>query len=160
MEAKDLRNVLGVAGFGALTAGAAAVGAYFKPDHWYGQLKKPWFQPPKWVFAPVWTGLYALIAASGYRVWKAPSSPARTRALTLWGVQLGFNAAWSYLFFGRHDPRSALVDLGLLQASVAEYARAAAVVDPAAPLMMAPYRGWLGFASLLNASIVRKNPSP
>ena len=157
MEAKA-KNLLALAGFGALTAGAAAVGAIFRPGAWYSTLRKPWFQPPRWVFAPVWTGLYALIAASGYRVWKAPSSPARTRALALWGTQLGFNAAWSYLFFGRHDPKAALVDIGLLSTSIAAYTHAAAEVDSAANWLMAPYRGWVGFATLLNSSIASKNP--
>ena len=156
MEAKT-KNLLALAGFGALTAGAAAVGAVFRPGAWYDQLRKPWFQPPKWVFAPVWTGLYALVAASGYRVWKAPSSPARTRALALWGTQIGLNAAWSYLFFGRHDAKGALIDIGLLSTSIAAYTHAAAEVDPAATWMMAPYRGWVGFATLLNSRIAAKN---
>jgi tryptophan-rich sensory protein len=159
METTLGRKLLTMAGFGALTAGAAAVGARFTPNSlWYARLRKPWFQPPGWVFAPVWTGLYALIAASGYRVWRAPSSPERKAALTLWGAQLGLNAAWSWLFFGEHAPKAALVDIGLLDVTIEAYARAAQKVDPAARWMMAPYQGWVAFATLLNAEIVRKNP--
>lgn len=158
MKAKRRRDWLGLAGFGALTAAAASVGALFKPDAWYRKLKKPWYQPPSWVFPVVWTGLYSMIAVSGYRVWRTPPSPARTRALALWGTQLGFNAAWSYLFFGRHDPKTALIDIGLLQTSVTAYANAAAEVDPAARWMMMPYQGWIGFATTLNANIARRNP--
>src|SRR5438128_12281702 len=88
--------------FGALTAGAGALGAAVT-DHgtqlWYRRLRKPPFQPPSAVFGPVWTGLYALIALSGWRVWNRPAGPARSRALGLWALQLGFNAAWSWLFF-------------------------------------------------------------
>lgn len=144
-------------GFGAATAGAAAVGAAFRPDRWFRRLDKPWFQPPDWVFAPVWTALYGLIAVSGYRVWRAPESQERTTALGFWTVQLGLNAAWTYLFFGRHDPRSALTDINLLRAAVDGYDRTASLVDPAAKWMMAPYRGWLTFATMLNTSIVRQN---
>lgn len=158
METKKTENLLAMAGFGAVTAAAAAVGSLSRPDAWYRALRKPWFQPPSWVFAPVWTGLYALIAASGYRVWKAPSSEERTRALAFWGAQLGLNAAWSWLFFGKKDPRAALVDIGLLRVSIDAYTRAAEKVDPAARWMMVPYRSWVSFATVLNAEIVRKNP--
>lgn len=148
-----------MAGFGAVTAGAAAFGARFKPTSaWYARLRKPWFQPPGWVFAPVWTGLYALIAISGYRVWSAPPSPERTRALKLWGTQLGLNAAWSWLFFGRHDAKAALVDVGFLGASIDAYTSSAQKVDSIAGWLMAPYRGWVTYATLINAEIVRKNP--
>jgi tryptophan-rich sensory protein len=159
METKTVEKLLAMAGFGAVTAGAAALGAQAGPGEWYRGLRKPWFQPPSWVFAPVWTGLYALIAASGYRVWSAPPSPDRTRALGFWGAQLGLNAAWSLLFFGKHDPRAALIDIGLLRVSIDAYTRSAVKVDPAAGWMMAPYRSWVTFATVLNAEIVRKNPS-
>ena len=159
METNSMHKALAMAGFGAVTAGAAAIGARLAPSRWYSGLRKPWFQPPSWVFAPVWTGLYGLIAASGYRVWRTPESPERTRALTLWGVQLGLNAAWSCLFFGMHNPRAALADIGLLRTSISAYTDAAERVDPAAHWMMAPYRGWVTFATLLNAEIVRKNAS-
>jgi len=160
METKTLHKAFAMTGFGVLTAGAAALGQLAGgPGAWYRSLRKPWFQPPAWVFAPVWTVLYATIAASGYRVWRAPASEERTRALSLWAAQLGLNAAWPWLFFGRKDPRGALVDMGLLRLSVAAYTDAAAKVDPDATLLMAPYRGWVSFASLLNAEIVRLNPS-
>jgi translocator protein len=158
MGMTKMPKLLAMAGFGALAAGAALMGARSAPDRWSRRLDKPWFQPPSWVFAPVWTGLYALIAASGYRVWRSPPSPDRTRALTFWGVQLGLNAAWSWLFFGQHNPRAALADIGLLRTFVDAYADAADRVDPAAHWMMAPYRGWVTFATLLNADIVRRNP--
>ncbi len=157
METKTVKKLLAMAGFGAVTAGAAALGAQARPGAWYRGLNKPWFQPPAWVFAPVWTGLYALIAASGYRVWSAPASPERTRALAFWGTQLGLNAAWSLLFFGKQDPRAALIDIGLLRVSIDAYTGAAAKVDPAARWMMMPYRSWVTFATVLNAEIVRKN---
>lgn len=158
METKKIEDLLAMAGFGAVTAGAAAVGSLFKPGEWYKSLKKPWFQPPAWVFAPVWTGLYTLIAVSGYRVWRAPASEERTRALTFWGAQLGLNAAWSWLFFGKKDPRAALIDIGVLRVAIDAYSSAAQKVDPAAKWMMVPYKSWVSFATVLNSEIVRKNP--
>src|SRR5262245_27313374 len=83
--------------FGALTAGAGALGAVVT-NHgnqlWFRRLRKPAFQPPKAVFGPVWTVLYSLMALSGWRVWNQRAGPARSRALGLWALQLGFNAAW------------------------------------------------------------------
>ena len=158
MGKNTFRNFLALAGFGAVTAGAVALGARSPSSTWYRRLRKPWFQPPSWVFAPVWTGLYSLIAVSGYRVWRAPPSAERTAALTFWGAQLGLNAAWSWLFFGKQDPRAALLDISLLRGSIEAYTQAAQRVDPAARWMMAPYKGWVTFATLLNAEIVRKNP--
>nr|WP_224247460.1 TspO/MBR family protein [Hyalangium gracile] len=161
MKSPSLRSesiaALGV--FGALTAGAAALGA--GPSHgtqlWYRRLRKPPFQPPDAVFAPVWTVLYGLIAVSGWRVWNQAAGPARSRALGLWLVQLGFNAAWSWLFFGKRRKKTALADIGALGVSIAAYIAAARKVDRPAAALMAPYLGWVCFASLLNEEIVRLN---
>ncbi len=151
---------LSLAGFGALTAVTAAVGGQVtaRNKEWYRALDKPSFQPPEWVFGPVWTGLYALMSVSAMRVWKAPSSPARTRALALWGIQLAANAAWSPLFFGAHKPKLALADMAVMVASVVAYTNEARKVDKSAAWMMAPYLAWLGFAGLLNEEVVRRNP--
>ncbi|MET0591107.1 MAG: TspO/MBR family protein, partial [Polyangiaceae bacterium] len=124
---------------------------------WYKTLHKPPFQPPRWVFAPVWTALYGLIATSGYRVWKAPPSKERTRALALWGTQLALNTAWSPLFFGLRNKRAALVDLAALLGVVGTYTETTRKVDKPAATMMAPYIAWLAFAGVLNEEIVRRN---
>lgn len=146
--------------FAGITATAVALGGAGESGKslWYRRLRKPPFQPPAWVFAPVWTALYGLIATSGWRVWKARGHPGRTKALGWWATQLLFNSAWSHLFFRKRKPRAALGDIGLLLGSVGLYTRAARSVDPAAPYFMAPYLGWVGFASLLNEEIVRRNP--
>ena len=150
--------------FGALSYGASALGALTMRGRgserslWYRSLRKPAFQPPGWVFGPVWTALYGTIAYSGYRIWRAPKSPARTRALALWGTQLALNAAWTPLFFRAHRPRAALADLIALDAAAGAYTAAAAAVDPRAAKVVAPYLAWLGFATTLNGAIVVKNP--
>jgi tryptophan-rich sensory protein len=155
------RSLLKLGAVAGLTALAAAVGARATvrgKGLWYRLLRKPPFQPPDWLFGPVWTTLYGTIALSGWRVSKRPASVARSVALGLWAAQLGLNATWSVLFFGQHKKRLALLDLGLLIGSVGGYMAAAYRVDRPAALMVAPYLGWCGFAGLLNAEIVRRNP--
>jgi tryptophan-rich sensory protein len=164
MEYIDERanGALAMAGFGAAVAAAAGSGAVATPKsgatrEWYDSLDKPPFTPPRWVFPVAWTTLYTLMAASAYRVWRAPDSPARTRALALWGTQLAANAAWSPLFFAARNPKAALADLGVLLPTIAAYTAEARKVDPASAWMMAPYLAWVGFAGVLNAEIVRRN---
>ncbi|MDC0711032.1 tryptophan-rich sensory protein [Stigmatella sp. ncwal1] len=155
-----VESAAALAVFSALSAGAAAMGAVATngaTQRWYRRLKKPSFQPPRAVFGPVWTVLYGLIAVSGWRVWNQPAGIARSRALSLWAVQLGFNTAWSWLFFGKHRPRSALADVTALMLSVGAYMAAARKVDRPAAALVAPYLGWVCFASLLNEELVRLN---
>lgn len=153
-----LRNALGLAGILAVTAVAPLLGARSsRPDRWYRGLRKPRHTPPSWVFAPVWTALYAASAFAAFRVWRSAPSGARTRALTLWGVQHALNTAWSPLFFGAHRPRAALADIGALLASSAAFVRTARDVDRGASWLMAPYVGWVAYASTINAGVVVKN---
>jgi tryptophan-rich sensory protein len=146
--------------FGALTAGAGALGASVTDrgtQRWYRRLRKPPFQPPSVVFRWVWPVLYGLTALSGWRVWNQPAGPKRSRALGLWVLQLGFNAAWSWLFFGQRRLKWALADNMALGASIAAYIAAARKVDRPAAVLVAPYLGWVCFANLLNEEIVRRN---
>ncbi len=162
MKSPSLRaeSVAALGVFGALTAGAGALGAAVT-DHgtqvWYRRLRKPPFQPPNAVFGPVWTVLYGLMAVSAWRVWNRPAGPARSRALGLWALQLGFNAAWTWIFFGKHRKRAALLDIGALGVSIAAYIAAARKVDGPAAALVAPYLGWVCFAGLLNEELVRRN---
>lgn len=150
---------IALAGFaGAVTASALVGGlTQRKGNAWYRTLRKPSFNPPDWIFGPVWTGLYGLMAASAYRVWRRPSSAERSRALTLWGAQLAANAAWTPLFFGARRPAWALGDLALLLVGIGAYINEARKVDRPAAWMMAPYAAWSSFAALLNEEIVRLN---
>jgi benzodiazapine receptor len=150
-------------GFSALTSLTALAGAEATREGlspWYDGLNKPPFQPPAWLFAPVWTVLYGLIAASGSRIYARPPSPARRRALGLWAAQLGLNGLWSWLFFARRRPRAALVDCALLLATAGAYVKVAHGVDRKAAWLFVPYVGWVAFATLLNEEIVRRNPLP
>lgn len=158
---KPSRSLLALAGFGAVTAGAAWYGARHVtgPNKlWYRQLDKPGFTPPDKTFPIVWSALYSTIAWSGWRVWSAPPSRQRSRALRLWASQLATNAQWSKLFFGRHRPDLAMADIVLLESTIARYIASARKVDPAAAYACLPYLVWVGFATALNYEIDRRNP--
>lgn len=156
-------SLLALAGFGAATAAAAWYGSRYSPTdedtrRWYSRLDKPALNPPDAVFPAVWTSLYTLMAISAYRVWQAPPSPERTRALRLWATQLAANARWAKLFFGKHRPDLALADVITLETTILAYIATARKVDRAASGMFIPYAAWVAFATYLNAEIARKNP--
>ncbi len=154
-----LASGLGLLAFVGVTAAVAGVaGRSARPGTWYRSLDRPSFTPPDAVFPVVWTSLYALIALSGWRVWRRRGRIGRGWALGLWATQLGLNGLWSWLFFGQRRARASLADVGLMLAAIAAYARAAGRIDRPAAWMMTPYLGWTAFATALNEEIVRRNP--
>jgi tryptophan-rich sensory protein len=161
VEKTTLADAATLAAFGGATAATAALSTFGMRNGsrsvWYLALKKPAFQPPAGVFAPVWTALYSAIAWSGYRTYRSEPSRARTVALGLWGAQLVLNGLWTPLFFGARRPRASLIDSALLLGTAAGYAGTASKVDERAAWTFVPYIGWLAFATLLNTEIVRKN---
>lgn len=151
--------------FAGVTAGVAlaarAVTGNPQQSAWYRGLQKPPYQPPPWVFGPVWTVLYGLTAYSGWRVWNSGGRRADRRlALALWDLQILLNGAWSWLFFRRHAPRAALLDILFLGGSLAAYVSVARKLDRPAVWAVAPYLAWVGFAAVLNGDIVLRNPRP
>lgn len=146
----------------ALTAAASVAGARIAKRRsnklWYRALRKPPQTPPDAAFGVVWPLLYGMSAYSGYRIWQRRDRPGAKASLALWGAQLAFNGAWTPLFFGAHRSRVAMVDLGLNLATLLAYTKRAALVDPTAAWLMAPYVGWLTFAGTLNYGIMRRNP--
>ena len=163
MDSQRKKSLVALAGFCAAVAGAAWYGSRYSPRDartrlWYSRLDKPSFHPPQAVYPVVWTALYALMAVSGWRVWSAESSEERSHALKLWVAQLASNAEWTKLFFGEHRPLRALVDVALLEAAILKYIAAASKVDRTAAACFVPYAGWVAFAAVLNAAIVRRNP--
>ncbi len=161
-NAEHSRSLLGLVGFSAAVAIAAWYGSRKSRSgnshQWYRKLDKPSFTPPDQVFPIVWTGIYGLIAWSGWRVWSAPPSSARSRALRLWATQLASNARWTKLFFEKHRPDLSLRDSIGLEAAILGYIVQAGKVDAAAALAFVPYAAWVGFATVLNAEIARRNP--
>ena len=134
----------------------ALPGAAAAPDAWYAALRKPDWTPPGWVFGPVWTLLYVLMGTAAWRVARQPR-PGRGRALAAFGAHLLFNAAWSPLFFGVHQPAWALADLVAMGVTLAWAGRQFARLDRLAGSLLMPYAGWLLFAGALNAAIVVLN---
>ncbi|GAA0581403.1 TspO/MBR family protein [Rhizomicrobium electricum] len=144
-------SLLVLFGFLAFTLAAGfAAGQVTAPNipSWYNHLAKPSFNPPNWVFAPVWSALYVLIAVAAWRVWRAKGF--RTPALALWLVQLGLNFAWSFIFFGAHAAGAALADLVLLWGAIFATLIAFGRIDKPAGWLLIPYLGWVSFAGVLN----------
>ncbi len=139
-----------LAGFLVIVFGIAMLGAFAKPDAWYDALAKPSFNPPAWVFAPVWTVLYAAIAVAG---WRIHARCGWTRPMKWWAAQLALNGAWSPLFFGMHGITAALADIVVLLIAVMVTAALFFRRDRIAGWLMLPYAAWVAFATVLTASI-------
>ena len=120
---------------------------------WYAGLVKPAFNPPNWVFAPVWTALYLLMAFAGWRVLRWPPSPMRRTALILFFSQLALNVAWSWMFFAAQSPLLGLVNIVpqwlVIVATIAAFAR----LDRPAAWCLTPLAAWVGYAAVLNAAL-------
>jgi translocator protein len=150
-------GVLAIATVGSASV-AGQIATYPNLAPWYSSLVKPAFNPPNWIFAPVWTILYALMAFAVWRILRLPqTSAARRSALTLFFVQLTLNAAWSWMFFGANSPLLGIINiipqlLVIIAAVVAFYR-----LDKAAAWCLAPLAAWVAFASALNVAIWRLN---
>jgi tryptophan-rich sensory protein len=131
-------------------AAGLAVGWLTAPGEWYAGLDKPSFNPPRWVFAPVWTGLYILIAIAGWRIWRLEYDGP---AMVAWWVQLTLNFLWSPIFFVAHDLLLALVVLLAMLAAILTFIVQAWPLDRPAAWLFVPYALWTTFAGVLNASI-------
>lgn len=127
-------------------------------DTWYPTLEKPSFDPPNWIFGPVWTFLYVLMGIASGLVWNSRHAPALIRkALATYAAQLALNAAWSILFFALRSPAMALVDIIVLWIAIAACIRAFRPLHATAALLLYPYLAWVSFATVLNVSIVVLN---
>lgn len=144
----------------ALCFGVAALGGLATSstvDTWYQTLNKPAFTPPDWLFAPVWSLLYAMMAVAAWRIWNRRHQPGARLALALFGLQLALNLGWSWLFFGLIWPAGGLVDILLLLAVLALTLRAFWRIDRVAGALLAPYWAWTAFAAVLNGFIWAMN---
>ena len=125
---------------------------------WYQALKKPSWQPPDLLFGPVWTTIYALIAISGVKAWRAaPDVRTRQRILVLFAANALLNVTWSELFFGLHRPDWALWEAAPFLASIAVLIAAVRPLSRAAARLLVPYLAWVAFATVLNVAVVRLN---
>lgn len=121
---------------------------------WYPTLEKPIFNPPNWIFAPVWTLLYIMMGVAAGLVWTGNSDEKTIRrALGFFAIQFGLNALWSYLFFGLHNQFLALIEIILLWLMIFETYNLFRRIDRTAGFLFIPYLAWVSFATILNASI-------
>ncbi|MEO3433579.1 TspO/MBR family protein [Inquilinus sp. CAU 1745] len=131
-----------------------AIGFATAPGAWYETLAKPIFNPPPWVFGPVWTVIYILIAVAGWRIWMiAPKSG----AMGAWALQMALNWLWSPIFFGAEMPWLAFAIIVVLLGAIALFIVLARRIDKVAAWLFAPYALWVAFATLLNGSIAVMN---
>ena len=154
------RSNLALLGFLAASLGTGALAALFATrglKSWYGTLHQPPLTPPGWVFAPVWTLLYILIAVAAWLAWRTRPSNCRDSGLRMWAVQLIVNFAWTGVFFGLRSPRVAIFDLVLLILSIVLTMRPFRTIRPLAAGLLAPYLAWCCFALYLNVGIALLN---
>lgn len=121
---------------------------------WYTRLVKPAWTPPGWIFGPVWSFLYLSMAVAAWLVWRRGNALV---PLSLFAVQLVFNAAWSWLFFGLHSPGAAFVDVVLLWMAILATMLVFWFRSTIAGLLFVPYLAWVSFAAVLNFAIWRLN---
>ena len=151
------RPALALAGWLALSFCAAAMGAFFLPGEWYAGLKKPSWNPPNWIFGPVWTALYTIMAVAAWLVWQRGGFAGQRVALALFLLQLLCNALWSPLFFGLKHPALAFADIVMLWLALSATVVAFWQVRPLAGGLLVPYLAWVTFASALNFALWRLN---
>jgi benzodiazapine receptor len=134
--------------------GTSAVGGLLTSTSvstWYLQLVRPSWNPPGWLFAPVWTTLYAMMAVSVWLVWRASDNS--KRAITVFAIQLFLNLLWSALFFGLRSPGFAFVEILFLVLMIVVTIREFSRIDKLAAALLVPYVLWTSFATVLNGTI-------
>ena len=159
MKLSNLAKLIVSLGVPTLVGLAGAL--FTTPDslgNWYANLNKPSFNPPNWIFGPVWTTLYIMMGISAYLVWRKglDSKPIRI-VLVCFIVQLILNAIWTPLFFGLHSPLLGLIDIILLLNAIIVTVYAFSKISRPAALLLIPYLAWVSFATVLNASIYLLN---
>lgn len=146
--------------FVVVCLGAAGLGAAWTNTSvatWYSTLAKPSWNPPNWVFGPVWTCLYLAMAVSAWLVWRQQGMVGARTPLLIFTGQLILNAAWSFIFFGLRNPGLALVDVVLLWLSILATILAFRRVSTWAAALLVPYLAWVSFATVLNWTLWRMN---
>lgn len=139
-----------------ITVGLGSLGGIFTVSeipNWYAGLNKPFFNPPNWLFGPVWTLLYILMGISLYLIWKLSSSEERTRAIWLFSIQFVLNFFWSIIFFKYHLLGWAFVEIMAMWVFILLTILQFKQLSSWAAYLLMPYLLWVSFATILNASI-------
>ena len=152
------RSALGLAVFVVVCFAVAGLGSLFTTPQvvdggWYDTLNKPFFSPPSWLFGPVWTVLFLMIAAAGWLVWRRGGFSGARTAMGLFAAQLALNLLWSGVFFGLQAPGLGLVEILILWAAILATILAFRQKSLVAAFLLVPYLAWVTFAAALNAGI-------
>lgn len=154
LTVKIIISIIACIGLGAIGSIATASSI----DTWYTTINKPSFNPPSWLFAPVWTTLFALMGIAAAYVWdKGLDRKAVRSALILFGIQFLLNIAWSFLFFGAQNPTLAFIEILVLWVFIFLTIRAFFKIKKLSGWLLVPYLLWVSFASILNFSIMMLN---
>lgn len=142
---------------GVATVAAAGAALSLPGQRWYRRLDKPAWQPPDRAFGPVWSILYILIAVSALRAWHATPPRQRRSLFALYGLNGALNAGWSGIFFRARRPAAATADSAALLVSTIALIARTRPHSRTASLALTPYAAWVAFATVLSASITRRN---
>jgi translocator protein len=155
------RQILGLASWVLLAFATAAIGAIASIDAqtFYAELTRPSWAPPAWLFGPVWTVLYAMMAVSAWWVWRAHGLGGARNAFVLFVAQLAANALWSWLFFGWRLGAFAFAEVLLLWLLIVATIVAFGRRSRFAAALLVPYLAWVTFASALTFTVWRLNPT-
>lgn len=160
MKPSKFRQGIGLAVAVIICFAAAGLGSLVTTPNipnWYADLAKPTWNPPSWVFGPVWSCLYLMMAVSVWLVWRQGGFAEGRLPLALFAVQLGLNSFWSILFFGLHRPGLAALDILLLGTAILATLIAFWKRSKWAGILLVPYLAWVSFAAVLNLVIWRLN---
>ena len=141
--------------FAGGSVAAAACGGLFGPGAWFAALDKPRWNPPGWLFGPVWTVLYVMIAIAGTLAWRHTAS--RRKTMPWWVAQMAFNAAWTPMFFGLHQLWLAVAIISCVWLSIVGFIIAVRPQQPRVAALFVPYLAWVSFATALNITIAAMN---
>jgi len=145
----------------ALCEGVGILGSIFTIPSittWYIHLNKPAFNPPNWIFGPVWTALYLLIGIVLYLILERKIKNKKNIILSVFLMQLFLNLLWSIIFFGMHLPSLAFIEIAFLWGSIVWLVVNLWKVSRSASLILIPYLCWVSFAAILNLTVVILNP--
>jgi benzodiazapine receptor len=143
-----------------ISQSAGLIGSIFTGDaipNWYATINKPPFNPPGWIFGPVWITLYTMMGIAAYLIWQKRDLSLARIALIIFFVHLALNALWSILFFGLQNPGFAFVEIIILWLFILALIVIFYQIDKRAAYLLVPYIFWVSFAGILNYSIWRLN---
>ena len=161
MERNRLIEIAKLVASIVICQGAGLIGSIFTTPAiptWYAALRKPFFRPPNWLFAPVWITLFTLMGVSAFLVWRKGLDDQQVKvALSIFLVQLILNTSWSVVFFGLRSPLGGLIVISILWVAILLTILNFFKISMTAGLLLVPYILWVSFAGVLNFFIWRLN---